>query len=291
MKKLYTILLACTVLTVFAQKQVITPYYDMQKNLFGYKDSLLNMAAIPAKYSFADRHFEGLARVESDGKWGFIAFSGKEVIPLIYDDALNMKDSLAAIKKDGKWGFINHSGNVIIPIKYDLVTSFNEKRAAIFKNNYWGFVDPQGHEVLECVFGYDDNVYPVYKSGLANVKFRENWGYVDLKGKIAIEFKYEYALPFDGEIAAVQLDGKWGFVNRKGKEIIPLKYDISDSFPVFKDGLCPVSIEGKYGYINRNGEEIIPLIYDYSSNFENGKGPVRLGSDAFYLNTKGERIK
>jgi len=276
---------------VWSQKQVIIPYYDMKKDLYGYKDSVLNMAAIPAKYTFADRYSQGVARVELNGKYGFIVFSGAEAVPLMYDDALNMTDSLAAVKLNSKWGFIDRTGNVVIPIKYDMVTAFSENRAAIFKDNYWGFIDRNGHEVIECIFGYDENVFPKFNGGLANVKFRDYWGYITSVGKIAIEFKYDCALPFEGNIAAVQKDSKWGFVDRNGNEVIPLKYDIAgNSFPVFKDGLTPVSVDNRYGYIDRKGKEVIPLTYDYTSNFEKGVASVRLGSESFYINTKGERV-
>lgn len=272
-------------------KQVIIPYYDQNTELWGYRDSALNMAAIPAKYQFADRHYQGLARIQQNGKWGFIAFSGKEIVSPMYDDAQNMKDSLAAVKLNDKWGYIDRTGTVVIPFQYAIATSFNEDRAAVFNGEYWGFINKKGYLGIDYIFGYDENVYPQFKGGLANVKFREKYGYIGPLGQILIPFDYDYALPFDNGLAAVQKDYKWGFINTKGKEVIPIKYDIgANTFPVFNDGLTPVSIDNKYGFVDRNGTQVIPLIYDYASNFEKGKAPVRLGSESFYVNTKGEKL-
>ncbi len=295
MKTPSSYLLLCVIvllsLSLNAQvKQTIIPYYDMEKELFGYKDSILNMAAIPAKYQYADRFYEGRARIQQNDMWGFIAFSGKEITPIMYEDALNMKDSLAAVKLKGKWGYINRNGELVIPYTYQMATSFYEDRAAVSNGDFWGFINSKGVLGIDYMFGYDENVYPIFKEGLANVKFREKYGYINPLGQIIIPFTYDYALPFDNGLAAVEQDYGWGFINTNGKAVVAIKYDISNTFPVFNDGLCPVSVKGKHGFVNRKGEEQIPLIYDYASNFEKGKAPVRLGSQSFYIDTNGNRI-
>ena len=95
---------------------------------------------------------EGLARVEADGKWGYIDKEGKEVISPKYeiswyfgknieglrvtfgyadnygDDYYDgydyeeaFSDGLIAVIKDGKAGVINQEGEVIIPTIYDKI--------------------------------------------------------------------------------------------------------------------------------------------------------------------------
>lgn len=59
------------------------------------------------------RFSDGLAVVKKDGKYGFIDRTGKEVIPLIYDDAYGFYDGLAAVEKDGKMGYIDRTGKEI----------------------------------------------------------------------------------------------------------------------------------------------------------------------------------
>jgi hypothetical protein len=53
---------------------------------------------------------EGLARVELNGKWGYIDKEGKEVIPIKYDWARSFSEGLACVKLNGKWGYIDKEG-------------------------------------------------------------------------------------------------------------------------------------------------------------------------------------
>ncbi len=76
-------------------------------------------------------------------------------------------------------------------------------------------------------------------------------------------------------LALVKLRGKYGFINKEGVEIVPLKYDavcdghFSYTFTQpdaegWKDNyvLMSVSQNQKWGYINQKGELIVPPIYD-----------------------------
>ncbi len=51
---------------------------------------------------------EGLAKVNKDGKWGFINKEGEIVIPPQFDEAVDFSEGLARVEKDGKWGIIAH---------------------------------------------------------------------------------------------------------------------------------------------------------------------------------------
>src|SRR5215470_6777971 len=75
---------------------------------------------IPARYEEVYLFTDGLARVNLNGKYGFIDKSGTEVIPLKYDNAsIFFHDELVPVKLDGKYGFIDISGAEVIPCKYD----------------------------------------------------------------------------------------------------------------------------------------------------------------------------
>ncbi|RLI97118.1 MAG: hypothetical protein DRO96_01495 [Candidatus Aenigmatarchaeota archaeon] len=69
-------------------------------------------------YDFVDSFSERLARVEKNGKWGFIDKKGKVVIPLEYDDAGSFSEGLAWVKKNRKLGFVDKKGNVVKWIGY-----------------------------------------------------------------------------------------------------------------------------------------------------------------------------
>ena len=61
---------------------------------------------------------EGLARVERNGKYGFIDEKGSLIIPCIYDDVSSFNEGLASVKRNGKYGFIDKKGNIIVPFIY-----------------------------------------------------------------------------------------------------------------------------------------------------------------------------
>ena len=67
--------------------------------------------------------FEGVGKqfAKSNGKWGFINYKGKEVVPCKYDLVYPFRENYTFVQNNGKWGCINESGKEIIPCKYDEV--------------------------------------------------------------------------------------------------------------------------------------------------------------------------
>ena len=60
---------------------------------------------------------------------------------------------------------------------------------------------------------------------------------------------------FSEGLAPVKLKGKWGYIDRNGALIIPAQYDDAGGF---SEGLAPVKLKGKWGYIDRNGTWRLP---------------------------------
>lgn len=90
-------------------------------------------------------------------------------------------------------------------------------------------------------------LYPFEHNGI--------WGYMDKKGNVKIEPKYNYAYQFSDRLALIsKIKGK----SESGFEI------------------------HKYGFINANGEEIIPIVYDYATSFKNGNAVIeKISKDIF----------
>lgn len=65
---------------------------------------------IAPQYDTAWTFAEGLASVKLDGKYGFIDFTGNEVIPLKYDYAISFVNDLASVKFQDKWFWIDTNG-------------------------------------------------------------------------------------------------------------------------------------------------------------------------------------
>ena len=134
------------------------------------------------KYDWKGEYYQGLASVSLNGKYGFIDKTGKEVIPIKYDDAAeSFSEGLAEVKLNDKWGFIDKTGKEVIPIKYDNAYSFSEGLAKVKLNDKWGFIDKTGKEVIPIKY---DNAYS-FSEGLAEVELNNKWFYINQKGEYA----------------------------------------------------------------------------------------------------------
>ena len=87
----------------------------------------------------------------------------------------------------------------------------------------------------------------------------------------------------------VQLNGKYGLINIIGKEIIPLRYDRITYFS--EEGFAAVSSNNKWGFIDKEGIEFIPTRYDEVHEFSEEKALVRIKSEWFYIDKKGQWLE
>jgi len=66
-----------------------------------------------------------------------------------------------------------------------------------------------------------DYAYQFDESGLAPVKSRQKWSYIDKKGVEVITGPFDLAQSFDEmKLAAVNINGLWCFINRQGDFLI-----------------------------------------------------------------------
>ncbi len=81
-------------------------------------------------------------------------------------------------------------------------------------------------------------------------------GFVDTRGRFAVEPVYEDAHPFSDGLAAVKREGTWGYVDGRGKIRIPLQY--SSAAP-FSDGLALVEDDAGQRFIDAAGRTVIDV--------------------------------
>ena len=124
---------------------------------------------IEPKFDKARAFKNGLAPVANGKNWGYINEKGEEVISFEYKDAEIFADNGLAPVKVKDWGFINKSGSMVIPAEYDISVGF-----AFFQSgDEKGFID-----------------------GLARVKTKKGWGFLDEKGKVLGDQWYKNAEVF-----------------------------------------------------------------------------------------------
>jgi len=111
----------------------------------------------------------GLAPVMKDKKWGYINEKGEQVVDFQFKDAeIFSADGLAPVKEK-LWGFIDSSGKLVIPMEYDISAGFSFLK----KNNQKGFIN-----------------------GLARVKTKKGWGFINKNGELLGDKWYKNAEPF-----------------------------------------------------------------------------------------------
>jgi hypothetical protein len=99
--------------------------------------------------------FDGLARMEKDGKWGYINREGSWEIPPQYEGSGSFSNGLAPVRTDGKWGFIDKTGEWAIDPIFGFVQPFSEGLAAAFNGTKWGFIDKTGNWIIAAQYIYN----------------------------------------------------------------------------------------------------------------------------------------
>ncbi|MDE7413650.1 MAG: WG repeat-containing protein [Muribaculaceae bacterium] len=170
-----------------------------------------------------------------------------------------------------------------LPKEYEDLGSFSEGLAGIKIRGKWGFIDKSGK--LEIPAEYD-RCY-VFSEGLAQVGIGGKYGFIDKNGKLVIHAKYDYAGSFSEGLVQVEIGGKYGFIDKSGKLVIQAKYDWCGNF---SEGLAVVEIGGKSGFIDKSGKLVIPAKYDYSDSFSDGLAVVQIGEKKGFIDKNGKLV-
>lgn len=216
-------------------------------------------------------------------------------------DAEDYPDALYPIRVNGKWGYMNNRKEIVIDCKFELAQDFNDgfaivERRATDKGEYSartliGFIDEKGMMITD--FKYD-RAFP-FSDEMALVMKDEKYGYIDKTGKEVIPLQYEDGAMFSEGLAAVKVNGKNGFIDKDGKMVIKPTFERACYVSEFSDGLAPVYTtinDGPSGYIDPTGKMVIPAEYAFVGQFSEGVAMVRpLESIQYgYINKKGEWV-
>ncbi len=200
-------------------------------------------------------------------------------------------NGLARVKSNNKWGFINKKGEFIVPPLYDLVGEFSEGFAPMIVENKVGFIDEEGKIIIEPKFDLPTNLeyqFPEFQielyrfvNGLCPVNLGDSYGYINNEGIVVIDMIYSKATPFKWGYAVVEIneDGKQicGIIDRKGEWTIKPQFDniflaeeyFIGSFPSVSNPNSPFdfvnSADNGFSYFNYDGSKMIDKVF-YGSN-------------------------
>ncbi|WP_144029022.1 WG repeat-containing protein [Paenibacillus rigui] len=188
--------------------------------LYGYMNKQGQMVIKP-QFDFAYPFSWHMARVEYNGKAGFIQQDGSIAIPIEFDDARDFYQGTAAVKVGDRWGYLWSAGSWHIQPQYEEAGDFSEDLAAVRKDGKWGYINPEGTMVIPAIF----DAAEAFSEGLAAVRVGDwQWGYIDTKGTVVIPPTYYDADKFHAGVANVRAGytGEGpdsGYIDRTGKEI------------------------------------------------------------------------
>ncbi|EDM34931.1 hypothetical protein PBAL39_00325 [Pedobacter sp. BAL39] len=117
------------------------------------KNGLMNdrgIMVIDTIFDYLGMVDRNLLWAEKKDKFGFVDFSGKIVVPIIYDHLDNTSSNgLFTAGKNGKFGFINLKNEVVIPFQFQEASSFIDGLAAVTLNGKHTYIDSLGNEVVK----------------------------------------------------------------------------------------------------------------------------------------------
>ena len=198
-----------------------------------------------------------------------LALVGAIAFPIIH---ISKTENLYPIGSSYGYGYMNQVGELVILPQFDRAEKFSEGFAPVKVNKKWGFINlkgqisisPQYDMVGESISPYDEkpdgNDYNDYSSsfseGLAGVKLKGKWGFINQSGELVIPYKFDKVQKFSGGVATVRVGDLWGVINPEGKWIIqPVdKYRIQ-----FFQGIALTNLSLR----DKSGWKIIgdPIIY------------------------------
>lgn len=296
--------------------------------LYGFCD-LDGNEVVPPSYRQAGSFSEGLAPVLVDLDSFFTACTmidttGRQALPLVYENIMPFHDGYAAAKRYARWGIIDQTGREMTPYIYEYITlpqdgfffagdsagmalfdyrfkpltdfvyhdprELSCGRIAVRRGNHYGFLDIKGREAVPCI--YDDLLS--FSDGRAMVRLGEHYGIVDTDGRIVLPIEYENRTPhgekyiYHDSLALVERDGRLGFVDLQGQLVIPFHFEQAFHFT---QGLACVRYNGLWGYIDTKGDIYIPFLFDHASPFEWGRAEVVYNGNVSNMDRRGKCVK
>ena len=129
------------------------------------------------------------------------------------------------------------------------------------------------------------------EEGLAAVNDGRCWGFINLKGELAIPYQWKECLYFSEGVCAVnEVCDEWWIIDTRGKKLA--KFNKVVPIEEFSEGLCRVKDEsGKEGFTNKKGRVVIPCKWDEVRMFFEGLAGVKDDAGLWgFINRKGKIV-
>lgn len=181
-----------------------------------------------------------------------------------YDENQNIwyEKNVFRVQSNGKYGLINYSGKKLLGCDYDSINPVYgvENSLIIEKEGKYGLCDDSGNIVIEPNYKKVEKIGNDYKNGYIIVDSNDKYGIIGFDKEVILETKYDEIKGVCGENKyVIKENGKYVVINKLGEKILNKNFD--DISEINKDNII-VSINGKYGVVNINGDTKINFNYD-----------------------------
>ncbi len=185
-------------------------------------------------------------------------------------DTYSQVDSLFLKQKNGKYGYVNKKGKTVIKFQFDYAKPFTEGFAPVLNISLFHFIDTTGKVAFEGNFFDAGN----FSEGLAYVSNIKNgnvfggpreYGFINNKGELVIDYKYLFADDFKNGFAIVLMENE--NINKYG--------------------------EGEYisGVIDKNDKLLADKWFSSISRYSNDTFFVHIKDKVYKLISNGELIE
>jgi hypothetical protein len=138
------------------------------------------------QYDYIASFHDDCAKVRNNAGYGFIDWSGKEIIPCIIDffSMENFYNGLAKFQysENGAFGYVDKKLNTVIPPQFENAGNFSEGLACVQREGLSGFINTGGEEVIPCQYSYAAD-FGDYEAGFAWVRKNGLKFFIDREGR------------------------------------------------------------------------------------------------------------
>ncbi len=266
---------------------------DHSNRLFSLYDNVEAMQNVDSNGNvFYDT---SVLKVEKNGQYGLINFSGKELLSPEYTSITPLRNVTKSFvtEKDGKKGLVDNSGSIIIENEYADIIALTDKYedGYIVKNDSgkYGLVNYSRKQMLDCKY---TEIMHIYGSKMYIVKEENDIELVDAEGLIKLKNGFSEAVSIDNSNIIVKTNDNYGVISSSGENVIPQEYqDLKYLF----EGNYIAKKDGKYGIIDTTGKVVVDYTYSnisFSSKegfieAEKENGEMDLLDETFTIKTSG----
>ena len=224
--------------------------------------------------------------VLSEAGVSLIARGRREATSLL----LRKKESLclADVKLHGKWGFIGRDGKFAVEPSYGFVYRFRSGRAAFSyssgsEGSLWGYLGSDGKVISSPQFDWAGEFY----EGLAKVKFRGKFGFIQKDGTFAIKPQFDSASwRFKDGTAAVSIGDVWRLIDRNGSFVGKAFDNLRES----GGDASAAKVGSMWGFVNRRGEFLIEPKFDFLLDVDGGGWSARTNGRSTLIDYDGNVV-